>query len=69
MRRKLYERSSWVDAAKATGYLEGGKMNHISQLFIRQVTNRENGVEDYQNVFGSSVESALQAARVYQNMD
>ena len=56
-------KEAWVDAAKATGYLEGGKMNHISQLLIRQVINRENGVEDYQNVFGSSVASALQVAK------
>lgn len=56
-------KEAWMDAAKATGYLEGGKMNHISQLLIRQVINRENGVEDYQNVFGSSVASAMQAAR------
>ncbi len=47
---------------RQTGYLEGGKMNHISQLLVRQVINRENGVEDYQNVFGNSVASALQAA-------
>ena len=58
-----FVKKAWVDAAKATGYLEGGKMNYISKLLIRQVTNRENGVEDYQNVFGSSVESALQAAK------
>lgn len=50
-----------MNAAKETGYLEGGKMNHISQLLVRQVINRENGVEDYQNVFGNSVASALQA--------
>ena len=56
-------KAAWMDAAKETGYLEGGKMNHISQLLIRQVINRENGVEDYQNVFGSSVASAMQAAR------
>ena len=56
-------KEAWMNAAKATGYLEGGKMNHISQLLIRQVINRENGVEDYQNVFGSSVASALQAAK------
>ena len=52
-----------MNAAKETGYLEGGKMNHISQLLVRQVINRENGVEDYQNVFGNSVASALQAAK------
>ena len=56
-------KEAWMDAARETGYLEGGKMNHISQLLIRQVINRENGVKDYQNVFGSSVASAMQAAR------
>ncbi len=56
-------KEAWMEAAKETGYLEGGKMNHISQLLIRQVINRENGVEDYQNVFGSSVASAMQAAK------
>lgn len=55
-------KNAWMNAAKETGYLEGGKMNHISQLLVRQVINRENGVEDYQNVFGNSVASALQAA-------
>ena len=54
-------KNAWMNAAKETGYLEGGKMNHISQLLVRQVINRENGVEDYQNVFGNSVASALQA--------
>lgn len=56
-------KNAWMNAAKETGYLEGGKMNHISQLLVRQVINRENGVEDYQNVFGNSVSSALQAAK------
>ena len=55
-------KNAWMNAAKETGYLEGGKMNYISQLLVRQVINRENGVEDYQNVFGNSVASALQAA-------
>ena len=56
-------KNAWMNAAKGTGYLEDGKMNHISQLLVRQVINRENGVEDYQNVFGNSVTSALQAAK------
>ena len=56
-------KNAWMNAAKETGYLEGGKMNYISQLLVRQVINRENGVEDYQNVFGNSVASALQAAK------
>lgn len=56
-------RKAWERAANETGYTEGGKMNHISELLVRQVTNRQNGVADYQNVFGSSVESALKAAK------
>ena len=56
-------KKAWMNASKETGYLEGGKMNHISQLMVRQVINRENGVKDYQNVFGNSVASALQAAK------
>ena len=56
-------KNAWMNAAKETGYLEGGKMNYISQLLVRQVINRENGVEDYQNVFGNSVASALQAVK------
>ena len=38
-------------------------MKQISQLLIRQATNRAKGIEDYQNVFGNSVESSLQAAK------
>lgn len=56
-------KSAWMDAAKESGYLEGGQMKHISQLLVRQVINRENGVRDYQNVFGDSVASALHAAK------
>lgn len=59
----LIVKNAWMNAAKETGYLEGGKMNHISQLLVRQVINRENGVGDYQNVFGNSVTSALQAVK------
>ena len=32
-------KNAWMNAAKETGYLEGGKMNHISQLLVRQVIN------------------------------
>ena len=56
-------KDAWVDASKTTGYLEGGMMNHISELLKKQVENRENGKEDYQNVFGDSISSALQAAK------
>lgn len=32
-------KNAWMNAAKETGYLEGGKMNYISQLLVRQVIN------------------------------
>ena len=57
-------KNAWMNAAKETGYLEGGKMNYISQLLVRQVINRENGAEDYQNVFGNSVASAREQGRL-----
>ena len=38
-------------------------MNYISQILVRQVENRQNGVANYTDVFGGSVASALQAAR------
>ena len=38
-------------------------MDYLSQVFIHQVENRQNGVADYTDVFGGSIASALQAAR------
>ena len=59
-------RKAFSEAAEETGYYEYsgmGKMNYISQVLVKQVENRQNGVENYTDVFGSSVVSALQAAR------
>lgn len=59
-------RKAFREAAEETGYYEysgKGKMNYISQILVRQVENRQNGVKNYTDVFGSSVASALQAAR------
>ena len=52
-----------MEAAEETGYNEGERMDYLSQVFIHQVENRQNGVADYIDVFGSSIASALQAAR------
>ena len=56
-------KKAWMDAARETGYLEGGMMKHISQLVVRQATNTMKGIDNPQNVFGDSVESALQTVR------
>jgi len=52
-----------MEAAEETGYNEGERMDYLSQVFIHQVENRQNGVADYTDVFGGSISSALQAAR------
>lgn len=56
-------KKAWMDAARETGYLEGGMMKHISPLVVRQATNTMKGINNPQNVFGDSVESALQTAK------
>ena len=59
-------KQAFMEAAEENGYYEysgKGKMNYISQILVRQVENRQNGVENYTDVFGGSVASALQAAR------
>lgn len=56
-------KQAFVEAAEETGYNEGERMDYLSQVFIHQVENRQNGVADYTDVFGSSVASALQVAR------
>ena len=56
-------KQAFMEAAEETGYNEGERMDYLSQVFIHQVENRQNGVENYTDVFGSSVASALQAAR------
>ena len=56
-------KQAFMEAAEETGYNEGERMDYLSQIFIHQVENRQNGATNYTDVFGSSVTSALQAAR------
>lgn len=56
-------RQAFMDAAKETGYYEGERMDYISQVLVHQVENRQNGVSNYTDVFGSTIASALQVAR------
>ena len=56
-------KQAFMEAAEETGYNEGERMDYLSQVFIHQVENRQNGVTNYTDVFGGSVASALQAAR------
>lgn len=58
-------RQAFAEAAEESGYFEysgGGRMDYISQILVKQVENRNNGIEDYTDVFGTSVESALSVA-------
>ena len=56
-------KQAFMEAAEETGYNEGERMDYLSQVFIHQVENRQNGVADYTDVFGGSIASALQAAK------
>ena len=56
-------KQAFMEAAEENGYNEGERMDYLSQVFIHQVENRQNSVANYTDVFGSSVASALQAAR------
>ena len=56
-------RQAFMEAAKETGYNEDERMDYISQVLVHQVENRQNGVANYTDVFGSSIASALQTAR------
>ena len=51
------------EAAEETGYEEEEQMNYLSQAFIKKVENLVNGVENTSDIFGSTIESALQAAQ------
>lgn len=51
------------EAAEETGYDEEGQMDYLSQAFIKKVENLVNGVENPSDIFGSTIESALQAAQ------
>lgn len=56
-------KQAFIEAAKETGYNEGERMDYISQVLVHQVENRQNGVSNYTDVFGSTIASALQVAR------
>ncbi len=59
-------KQAFMEAANETGYHEysgNEKMDHISQILVRQVENRMNGMRNPQDVLGSTAASALQAAR------
>lgn len=51
------------EAAEESGYDEDGQMDYLSQVFLKKVENLVNGVENPSDIFGSTVESALQAAQ------
>ncbi|MBQ2902102.1 MAG: hypothetical protein IJE49_09685 [Agathobacter sp.] len=51
------------EAAEETGYEEEGQMDYLSQAFIKKVENLVNGVENPSDIFGSIIESTLQAAQ------
>lgn len=51
------------EAAEETGYEEEGQMDYLSQAFIKKVENLVNGVENPSDIFGSTIESALQVAQ------
>lgn len=51
------------EAAEESGYEEEGQMDYLSQAFIKKVENLVNGVENPSDIFGSTIESALQAAQ------
>ena len=51
------------EAAEETGYDEEGQMDYLSQAFIKKVENLVNGVENPSDIFGSTIEAALQAAQ------
>ena len=56
-------KEAYVETAMETGYSEESHMDYISQLLIHQVENRQNGVTNYRDVFGNSVDSAIKAAK------
>lgn len=56
-------KQAFMEAASETGYNEDKRMDYISQILIHQVENRQNGVANYNDVFGNTISSALQAAK------
>ena len=59
-------KNAWLKAAdivgvNGMGIMSDGKMSHISQLLVKQVENRMNGIANYTDVLGSSILSAKTA--------
>ena len=56
-------KKAMAEAMEETGYEMEGKMNFISQMLVKQVENSHNGIDNPNDIFGSTVESALNAAK------
>lgn len=61
-------RNAWMQAAEETGVngcgiTGNGMLSHISQMLVMQMERRLNGVPNYNNILGNTVDSALQAAK------
>lgn len=61
-------KKAWMEAAKETGVngmgmTRDGKLSHISQLMVQQVIHTYNGRLNPKNILGSTVQSALHAAK------
>ncbi len=61
-------KNAWMQAAEETGVngygIKGnGMLSHISQMLVMQMQRRMNGVQNYNDILGNTVESALQAAK------
>lgn len=61
-------KNAWMEAAKETGVngmgmTRDGKLSHISQLMVQQVINTYHGRQNPKNILGSTVQSALYAAK------
>lgn len=61
-------KNAWMQAAEETGVngygIKGsGMLSHISQMLVMQMERRLNGVQNYNDILGNTIESALQAAK------
>lgn len=61
-------KNAWMQAAEETGVngcgiKSNGMLSHISQMLVMQMQRRMNGVQNYNDILGNTVESALLAAK------
>lgn len=61
-------KNAWMQAAEETGVngygiRSNGMLSHISQMLVMQMQKRLSGAQNYNDILGSTVESALQAAK------